>query len=344
MESVNHVSDYVNKTLKFVNSNKIMNSVVAIFLILYAVLAAPKLPKSVAKVFDYTLVKLVYMFLIAYLATKNPSVAIISAATLLITIQTLSSYDTADKIVDAVQSNNVVAVETRSDVPLSPARAELVEESTKKANEHKEAANRAAQVGDNETAKAHTDAATIQEIKVDSAIKAKIHKLKADDAEEKGNTTLVQVHKEAASKHDDKVKTLADAEKAKVAASKAEQEGNYQEAQQLLKEAELKEKTVKLRCKSETKRMQAREAQIKGDVNKADKLEAKADKLDEKAAALVLEPEQNDVYASVEPTTETETENETKVELEKHNHVVGNIVENDLSGYESGTYADVNFN
>jgi hypothetical protein len=133
MESVNHVSDYVNKTLKFVNSNKIMNSVVAIFLILYAVLAAPKLPKSVAKVFDYTLVKLGYMFLIAYLATKNPSVAIISAATLLITIQTLSSYDTADKIVDAVQSNNVVAVETRSDVPLSPARAELVEESTKKA-------------------------------------------------------------------------------------------------------------------------------------------------------------------------------------------------------------------
>lgn len=361
MESVNHVSDYVDKTLKFVNNNKILNSVVAIFLILYAIMAAPKLPKSVAKLFDYTLVKLVYMFLIAYLASRNPSVAIISAVALLITIQTLSSYDTADKIVDNVQSNNVVAVqpnnalavETKLDVPLSPARAELVETSIKKANEHKEAADRAAQIGDNETAKAHTDAATIHEIKVDSAIKAKQHKEAAAVAEEKGNTTLAEVHKEAASNHDDKVKTLEDAEKAKAAAAKAEEEGKLHEAQQLLEEAKMKEKTIKLKCKSEVKRMEAREAQLKGDVERAYKLEAKADKLDEKVAILVSnEPELNHEHDEVHAHVQTNTETESDVELENHNHkhnnvvgtnVVGNI-ENDLLGYETGTYADINFN
>jgi hypothetical protein len=44
------------------------------------------------------------MFLIAYMATKDPSVAIISAVALLVTLQTLSAQKTAENVVQAVQS------------------------------------------------------------------------------------------------------------------------------------------------------------------------------------------------------------------------------------------------
>ena len=74
-----------------------------IFLILYASLAAPKLPRSIAIYFDNTWFKLVFMFFIGYLTTKDVSVAIIAAVALLVTLQTLSSQKVADAVVAKVE-------------------------------------------------------------------------------------------------------------------------------------------------------------------------------------------------------------------------------------------------
>jgi len=104
MEVVNNLTRVVTDGLEYVNSNKILSSVLGLFLVLYAALAAPKLPKSVTKWFDNTWFKLGFMFLIAYMATKDPSVAIISAVALLVTLQTLSAQKTAENVVQAVQS------------------------------------------------------------------------------------------------------------------------------------------------------------------------------------------------------------------------------------------------
>jgi hypothetical protein len=72
-------------------------------LALYASLAAPNLPSSVTKIFKNPLFKLGIMFLIAYMATKDTSVAIITAVALLVTLQTLSAHETTQAVVKVVE-------------------------------------------------------------------------------------------------------------------------------------------------------------------------------------------------------------------------------------------------
>jgi len=104
MEVVNKLTQVVNDGLEYVNSNRILSAVLGLFLVLYAALAAPKLPKSVTSWFDNTWFKLGFMFLIAYMATRDPSVAIISAVALLVTLQTLSAQKTAETVVKTVEA------------------------------------------------------------------------------------------------------------------------------------------------------------------------------------------------------------------------------------------------
>jgi hypothetical protein len=97
-------NNVVNKAFVIVDSNKVVYTVIGLFLALYAALAAPVLPPSVTKIFKNTWFKLAFMFLIGYMATKNASVAIISSVALLVTLQTLASQETTDIVVAAVES------------------------------------------------------------------------------------------------------------------------------------------------------------------------------------------------------------------------------------------------
>ena len=109
MNFVNQMSDTVND---LVNNNKIINPILALLLVLYVVMAAPNLPKSVAKFFNYPVVKFIYMFLIVYLASKerSPTVAILVVVAFLVTVQAFSYYDTSDKLVNTMAPvNNQVA-------------------------------------------------------------------------------------------------------------------------------------------------------------------------------------------------------------------------------------------
>jgi len=94
----------VNSAMSIVDNNKIASTILCLFLVLYASLAAPKLPKSVTAIFKNFWFKLIFMFLIAYMATHNPAVAIISAVALLITLQTLHSQDTAEQVINTVEN------------------------------------------------------------------------------------------------------------------------------------------------------------------------------------------------------------------------------------------------
>ena len=104
MEVIDNLTSIFTTNLEMVNNNKILSSVIGLFLILYAALAAPKLPKSVTQWFDNMWFKLGFMFLIAYMATKDPSVAIISAVALLVTLQTLSAQKTTENVIQAVHA------------------------------------------------------------------------------------------------------------------------------------------------------------------------------------------------------------------------------------------------
>jgi hypothetical protein len=106
MEGINTSSNMANNSFEYLTNNKIISAMIGLFLALYAALAAPKLPKSITLWFDNFWFKLGFMFLIAYMSTKDVGIAIISAVALLVTLQTLSAHKTTDRVIQAFQSMN----------------------------------------------------------------------------------------------------------------------------------------------------------------------------------------------------------------------------------------------
>jgi len=95
------LNEQVSKFLSFLD-NEYISAALSLFLVLYAGLAAPKLPNYVATLFDNLWFKLVIFFLIAYTARKNPTTAIIAAIGLMISLQTLARYKVNNQIVNVV--------------------------------------------------------------------------------------------------------------------------------------------------------------------------------------------------------------------------------------------------
>jgi hypothetical protein len=85
----------VSPRISFLN-NEYVNAILMIVLIAYASLAAPRLPRSVAKLFDSPITKLIFFFLIVYTAKHNAGVAIIAAIAVLVSLMTLNRYVSAE--------------------------------------------------------------------------------------------------------------------------------------------------------------------------------------------------------------------------------------------------------
>jgi hypothetical protein len=64
---------------KMLTSNKMTTAIVSLLIVLYSVLAAPSLPNSVILFFDTWFGKLLFMFLIAFVASHNVQVALVVA-------------------------------------------------------------------------------------------------------------------------------------------------------------------------------------------------------------------------------------------------------------------------
>jgi len=90
---MSEINKKVNGYLKFLNENKYVNTVLAIILILYASYAAPKLPKNFAKLFTQTWFQLLIIFLIAFMANKNPMLSILITIGFVLTIMALNRID-----------------------------------------------------------------------------------------------------------------------------------------------------------------------------------------------------------------------------------------------------------
>jgi hypothetical protein len=97
----NNLITWFNEYLKKFNPelNKVMvkNNVLyltlGMILILYSAKAAPDLPASFDKIFKNPIFKIVFMFLLAYITSQNPSVSLITAIVLYLSIQALSYYE-----------------------------------------------------------------------------------------------------------------------------------------------------------------------------------------------------------------------------------------------------------
>ena len=86
-----------------VYSNPVSSSVLSLFLVLYAGLAAPKLPKPLAELFGNEIFRLVILVLIAYMSSRDASISIIAAISLIISLQTLSFHE-ANEVVTQTQA------------------------------------------------------------------------------------------------------------------------------------------------------------------------------------------------------------------------------------------------
>jgi hypothetical protein len=89
-ESIRLFDSSVNNLMANIDGNEYLASALALFLIIYAGLAAPKLPSYIARLFDNAIFRFVLLFLVAYSANKNPTVAVIAAVALIVSIMTLN--------------------------------------------------------------------------------------------------------------------------------------------------------------------------------------------------------------------------------------------------------------
>ena len=258
-----NIKNAFNNILKTMDNNQMVYSVVSILLVLYSALAAPKLSKSFAKVFDNPLVKILYMFLIGYLATKNPTVSIMAAVALFLTLQTLASHDVAEAVVTSYKQINkpiinevatIIDKVPMMDVPLSPKRAEIVSEANTLAQVHKEEAIKAS---DPVVAEAHNQEEIKQKLLAASAIKEKAHLIEAENALKKGNVVLAEAHKEAASKEEVKVNALLIAQEEKKQAVQEEKFGNVVQAEEHRNNAAKQETLVNSLVKAELHKVAA---------------------------------------------------------------------------------------
>jgi hypothetical protein len=110
----------VTNTLSMVDNNPYLSSGLSLFLVLYAGLAAPQLPESVAVLFDNTLFKFVIMFLVAYSAKKNPTVALVAAIGLMVSLNTLTKFKVNRQLLSMIYAQEAEVPHPAQDAPVVP--------------------------------------------------------------------------------------------------------------------------------------------------------------------------------------------------------------------------------
>jgi len=93
-----------------INDNKLLRTVICLILVLYASLCAPKLPRSLIRFFDNTIIKLFFIIFIAYIALKDPTIALVLVTILVISLQTNAYHDTANDIIKKMNNFSLVKV------------------------------------------------------------------------------------------------------------------------------------------------------------------------------------------------------------------------------------------
>jgi hypothetical protein len=90
------ILDTIESGLDGFFSNIYVNTSVKVFLILYAALAAPRLPKFAYELFQNVIFRIVIAFLIILLATRDASMALLVAIAVVITLYSAARYHLID--------------------------------------------------------------------------------------------------------------------------------------------------------------------------------------------------------------------------------------------------------
>mgnify|MGYP003988283109 CR=1 FL=1 len=111
MELLQKLVSPIKELLQVVDNNKILNSILSLFLVLYAGLAAPKLPKKVSMLFNESWFKMIVLMLVVYMSTKDVSLAIITAVALVLSIQTYNyHYNSSVQVIKNVATRRTAKI------------------------------------------------------------------------------------------------------------------------------------------------------------------------------------------------------------------------------------------
>jgi hypothetical protein len=113
--------------LENVLENQYVSTSLAVFLVLYGGLAAPKLPKSMLNLFSNPIFRMLVIFLIAYTSSKNHSIALVATIVLILIMQ--ESND--EKQVEVAVTNSVVNVDSTSKAVVTKKKFNMDEEESK---------------------------------------------------------------------------------------------------------------------------------------------------------------------------------------------------------------------
>ena len=86
--------------------NQYVNAALTVFLISYACLARPQLPSFLARLFESSLFRLVFLFLLAWIASRDAQVALLVAVAFVITMNVLSEQRMVEGFIAGMHSNN----------------------------------------------------------------------------------------------------------------------------------------------------------------------------------------------------------------------------------------------
>jgi len=100
---LNQLESFVNKSLSFLD-NPYAKNIIKMLLVLYAGLAAPRLPSFLASLFNNAVFRIVVLFLIAYLGLKDTTIALLSAVAFTLSIIFLKKAETTNSIYGALQA------------------------------------------------------------------------------------------------------------------------------------------------------------------------------------------------------------------------------------------------
>ena len=110
--------------LENILGNQYVSTSLAVFLVLYGGLAAPKLPKSMLKLFGSPIFRMLVIFLIAYTSSTNHSIALVATIVLILIMQESNEDDPVEVSV----TNNTVNVDSISSAVITKKKFNMDEE------------------------------------------------------------------------------------------------------------------------------------------------------------------------------------------------------------------------
>ena len=96
MSSTN-ITNEIKRSLSFLD-NPYVAGTLTLIIILYASLAAPKLPPQIARLFGSNLVRFLFCFLIVYFCIKSVPIAIVLSIALIVSIQTYNKMSLEEQL------------------------------------------------------------------------------------------------------------------------------------------------------------------------------------------------------------------------------------------------------